>query len=232
MITAIALDDEPLALEIIKAFCGRVDYLELKRSFTSPGEAMAYLAENHIDLLFLDINMPGISGIDFFKEAGHNSLAIFTTAYSEFAVEGFNISATDYLLKPFKFSRFMQAVEKAKEHLNYLNSTAPATQYLYIRADYSTQKILVDDIQLIEGMDNYIKLHLTGKKPILARMSMKAIAEKLPEPTFIRVHRSYIIPLNKITSVKNKMIYLGDTEIPIGLNYLDNFMSFFNNIKQ
>lgn len=232
MITAIALDDEPLALEIIKAFCGRIDFLDLKRTFTSPTEAMTYLKDNPVDLMLLDINMPGITGIEFFKAAGNESLVIFTTAYSEYAVEGFNISATDYLLKPFKFTRFLQAVEKAREHINYLNSNAPATQYLYIRADYSTQKILIDDIQYIEGMDNYIKLHLADKKPILARMSMKTIAEKLPEPSFIRVHRSYIIPLNKITAVKNKMIYMGETEIPIGLNYYDNFMSFFNTEKK
>lgn len=228
MITALALDDEPLALEIIKAFCGRTDFLELKYSTTSPADAMTYLKENSVDLLFLDINMPGISGIDFFKSAGGNSLVIFTTAYSEYAVEGFNISATDYLLKPFKFTRFMQAVEKAREQINYLNIVDPASQYLYIRADYSTQKILIDDIIYIEGMDNYIKLHFTGKKPILARMSMKGIVEKLPPNDFVRVHRSYIVSVKKITSAKNKAVYIGATEIPIGINYAEKVLPLFN----
>ncbi len=228
MINALALDDEPLALEIIKAYCGRVDFLDLKYATTSPTEAMAYLKDNQIDLLFLDINMPGISGIDFFKTAGGNALVIFTTAHSEYAVEGFNISATDYLLKPFKFTRFMQAVDKAREQINYLNTIDPAAQYLYIRADYSTQKILIDDIIYIEGMDNYIKLHLDGKKPILARMSMKGIVEKLPANDFVRVHRSYIVSMKRITAAKNKAIFIGPTEIPIGINYADKVMPLFN----
>lgn len=228
MITALALDDEPLALEIMKAYCGRIDFLDLKYATTSPTEAMNYLKDNPIDLLFLDINMPGITGIDFFKAAGGNALVIFTTAHSEYAVEGFNISATDYLLKPFKFSRFMQAVDKAREQVNYINTVDPASQYLYIRADYSTQKILIDDIIYIEGMDNYIKLHIAGKKPILARMSMKGIVEKLPEKDFIRVHRSYIVSVKKITSAKNKAVYIDATEIPIGINYADKVLPLFN----
>lgn len=228
MITALALDDEPLALEIMKAYCGRIDFLDLKYATTSPTEAIAFLKDNPIDLLFLDINMPGISGIDFFKTAGGNALVIFTTAHSEYAVEGFNISATDYLLKPFKFSRFMQAVDKAREQINYLSTVDPGSQYLYIRADYSTQKILIDDIIYIEGMDNYIKLHISGKKPILARMSMKGIVEKLPEKDFVRVHRSYIVSVKKITSAKNKAVYIDTTEIPIGINYADKVLPLFN----
>ncbi len=228
MITAIAIDDEPLALEIIKTFCEKVDYISLKLMFTSTVEAQEYLKSNPTDLLFLDINMPGISGIDFFKAYGQNSMVIFTTAYSEYAVEGFNINAIDYLLKPFKFSRFMQAVEKAKDHLSHVSNTDVSSQYLYIRADYSLQKIAFSDIFYIEGMDNYVKLHLIGKKPILVRMSMKTMVEKLPEGDFIRVHRSFIVSTKHITSVKQKSVYLEKLEIPIGLNYADNVATFFS----
>lgn len=226
-IKAIALDDEPLALEVIKTFSAKVDFLDLKQTFTTPADAINYLHENPVDLLLLDINMPSMNGLDFFKAVGSNSMVIFTTAYSEYAVEGFNVKALDYLLKPFKFSRFMQAMEKAKEHMNYINTVDPTSQYLYIRADYTTQKIFINDILFIEGMDNYIKLHFEDKRPLLVRMSMKSIIEKLPEDKFIRVHRSYIVPLSKITSVKNKIISIGNQEIPIGLNYQDQFNDAF-----
>ncbi len=228
-IKAIALDDEPLALEVVKTFCSRIDYVDLKQCFTTPAEAINYLKDNQVDLLLLDINMPGMNGLDFLKAAGGNAMVIFTTAYSEYAVEGFNVKALDYLLKPFKFSRFEQAIEKAKEQMNYMNIADPASQYLYIRADYSTQKIFINDILFIEGMDNYIKLHFEDKRPMLVRMSMKAIVEKLPEPRFVRVHRSYIVPVDKITAVKNKMVYIGANEIPIGMNYQDHFNDVFTN---
>ena len=228
-IRAIALDDEPLALEVIKTFCSRIDFLDLRHCFTTPTEAMNYLKDNQIDLLFLDINMPGMNGLDFLKAAGSNAMVIFTTAYSEYAVEGFNVKALDYLLKPFKFSRFEQAVVKVKEQMNYMNIADPSAQYLYIRADYSTQKIFINDILFIEGMDNYIKLHFDDKRPLLVRMSMKAITEKLPEPAFVRVHRSYIVPVNKITAVKNKIVYIGTNEIPVGMNYQEHFNEVFNN---
>lgn len=229
MIRAIAVDDEPLALEVIKTFSEKIDFLELKHVFTSPSEAMAYLKENPVDLLLLDINMPSINGLDFFKSLEYQPMAIFTTAHSEYAVEGFNVKALDYLLKPFKFNRFMQAIEKAKEHLDYLNTVDPTNQYLYIRADYTTQKIFINDIAFIEGMDNYIKLHFDDKRPLLVRMSMKSIIEKLPANKFVRVHRSYIVPVSKISSVKNKVILIGNHEIPIGLNYHDQFQEVFGN---
>lgn len=228
MMNAIALDDEPLALDVIKNFCEKTDLVNLKRTFTSPAEALTYLRQEPTDLIFLDINMPGKNGIDFSKALDISVMVIFTTAHSEYAVEGFNVKAIDYLLKPFKLSRFMQAVEKAKEHLNYLNTLDPTSQYLYIRADYTTQKIFLNDIVYIEGMDNYIKFHFDGRKPLLVRMSMKSICEKLPEQSFSRIHRSYIVPLAKVSVVKNKMVYIGTTELPIGMNYHDTFMSALN----
>jgi len=228
MITAIAIDDEPLALEIIRTFSKQTGFIDLKKTFTGTREAMEYVKEQPVELMFLDIHMPGMSGIDFYKAAGQNAMVIFTTAFSEYALEGFNVSAIDYLLKPFKYARFLQACEKAREYKAYLQNKETSDNFLYIRADYTMHKIDFADIQYIEGMDNYIKFHLLNAKPILARMSMKTITEKLPEQDFIRVHRSYIVPVKKITSIKNKVISIGQVEIPVGLNYADKVSGLFS----
>lgn len=222
MITAIAVDDEPLALTIVEAFCHKVDFIELQKTFTETAEALKYLRKYPVDLLFLDINMPAMSGIDFYKSVTQNTMVIFTTAYGEYAVEGFNLNAVDYLLKPFEFERFKRAAEKARDYHAFLNNKdAGADQYLFIRADYSLVKIAVADILFIEGLDNYLKIHIEGKKPLIARMSMKTMEEKLSAKEFIRVHRSYIVPFAKIDSVRNKVISIGNEEIPIGTNYVE-----------
>ncbi|MBA3828017.1 MAG: response regulator transcription factor [Taibaiella sp.] len=220
--TAIAIDDEPLALAIIKAFCARTDLIDLQKTFTETGEALKYLQKYPVDLLFLDVNMPAMSGLSFYKELGQNVMVIFTTAYSQYAVEGFDLNAVDYLLKPFEYERFVQAVDKAKEYHQYLQHKEDVhDKYLFIRADYSLIKILLNDILFIEGLDNYLKVHISNQRPVVARMSMKAMAEKLPEREFIRVHRSYIVPISKVESVRNKMIYFKRYEIPIGASYAE-----------
>ncbi len=144
-------------------------------------------------------------------------MAVFTTAYSEYAVEGFNVNAIDYLLKPFTFERFMQAAQKANEY--YTRLQVKEQLYILIRADYSLVKINISDILFIEGLDDYLKIHLQQQKPVVARMTMKAILEKLPAGSFIRVHRSYIVPFNRIEQVRNKIITLAGEEIPIGISY-------------
>jgi len=220
--TAIAVDDEPLALEVIKAFCSRVDFIDLKKAFTETGEALEYIAKEPVDLLFLDINMPSMTGIEFYKQAPKSTMVIFTTAFSEYAIEGFNLSAIDYLLKPFSFARFVAASEKAKEYHAFMHQKDTAVQqYLFVRVDYSMMKIAIADISYIEGLDNYVKLHFDNGKSQLVRMSMKAITEKLPDNEFLRVHRSYIVPLSRVSSVRNKIIHLGKTEIPVGTNYVE-----------
>ena len=164
MITAIAIDDEPLALEVIKTFCSNVDYIELKKTFTETGDALTYLEENTVDLLFLDINMPSISGIELFKKLDKSILVIFTTAYTEYAVEGFNLDAIDYLLKPFEFARFKKAVEKVKEYYQYLHKKeSEAQQYLFVRVDYSLVKVALADILYIEAV-SYTHLTLPTKR--------------------------------------------------------------------
>ena len=228
MIIAIALDDEPPALEVIETFCGRVDTIELVKTFTKTGEAFQYLEKFPVDLLFLDINMPSVSGIEFYKRIPQKAMVIFTTSYSEYAVESYNLNALDYLLKPFTFTRFEQAVQKANDYLRLTQQPeSPEAGYLLLRIDYSLVKIALDDILFIEGLDNYLKIHLRQQKPLIARMTMKAIQEKLPPVSFFRVHRSYIIAWARIEAVRNKMIFMEGSTIPIGSSYEENFFSIF-----
>lgn len=229
MIRAIAIDDEPPALKVIESFCSDVDFILLEKTFTRPNEALKHLRKFPVDLLFLDINMPGLSGLELYKKIDQDTLVVFTTAYPEFAVEGFNLNALDYLLKPFTFERFLQAVTKAKEFYKFSNASAePAQeQFLFIRADYSLIKITLSDILYIEGLDDYMKIHLQNQKPIVARMTMKGILEKLPSREFIRVHRSFIVPFSKIENVRKKIITIEGREIPIGTSYESDFFSIF-----
>lgn len=228
MIKAIALDDEPPALDVIESFCSLTDEIDLVKTFTRDDEAMKYLSNFPVDLLFLDINMPSISGIDFKKGLKADTMVIFTTAYSEFAVEGFNLNAVDYLLKPFTPERFLQAVEKAKAYYQILHQNALSKpEYISIRAEYSLVNVALTDIIFIEGLDDYLKIHLRDQKPLLPRMTLKALMEKLPQSDFVRVHRSYIVPLAKIESVRNRLIFINGEEIPIGTSYESRFYEVF-----
>jgi len=229
MIRAIALDDEPLALKVIESFCGRVDYIQLEKTFTQTSEAHKYLRKQPVDLIFLDIQMPTQNGMAFYKEIEQNAMVIFTTAYSEYAIEGFNVSATDYLLKPFSFDRFLTAVEKAKNQYEVKNQVQNTEQnYLFIRADYSLNKILISDILFIEGLDDYLKIYIENQKTIVARMTMKSILEKLPSTEFARVHRSFIVPINKISKIRNKVIFIKEEEIPLSSTYEQEFLNRIN----
>jgi DNA-binding LytR/AlgR family response regulator len=228
MIKAIAVDDEPPALTLIENFASKTDFIQLKKTFTSPTEALQYIHKFPVDLLFLDIQMPSLSGIDFYKQVNQETMVIFTTAHNSYAVEGFNLSAIDYLLKPFTFERYMQAVNKAQEYYLFTHQTDKAEQkYIFIRADYKLIKIPVADILFIEGLDDYLKIHLLHDKTIVARMTMKSMVEKLPGKEFVRVHRSYIIPFSRIDNVRNKIIMVAGEEIPIGSSYEEAFFKMF-----
>jgi DNA-binding LytR/AlgR family response regulator len=228
MIIAIAVDDEPPALKVVENFCKKVDFIDLVKTFTKPHEAVKYLSKFPTDLLFLDIRMPSVSGIEISRLIPKDIMVIFTTAYSEYAVEGFNVNAVDYLLKPFTYERFMQAVSKAHDFYNFYHQQESALQqYMFIRADYSLVKIMLEDILYIEGLDDYLKINLVDRKPLVARMTMKAILEKLPARDFIRVHRSFIVPLDRIEKVRNKTIYIGEIEIPVGSSYEEDFTRVF-----
>lgn len=219
MITAVAIDDELPALKLVENFCAQVDFIKLEKTFNRPIEALKYLGNFPTDLLFLDINMPSLNGIDLFKSISQKTMVIFTTAYSEHAVEGFNMQAIDYLLKPFSFERFLQAVNKAKDYYNYIHHHKTEEQYIFLRADYSLVKIKINDIIFIEGLDDYVKLHLINQKPFIARLTMKAIAEKLPAELFMRVHRSYIVCISYIENVRNKIVTINGNEIPVSASY-------------
>jgi DNA-binding LytR/AlgR family response regulator len=224
MIIAIAVDDEPPALKVVENFCNEVDFIDLVKTFTKPHEAMKYLNKFPVDLLFLDIRMPSVSGIRFCKQISQDTMVIFTTAYSEYAVEGFNLNAVDYLLKPFTYDRFLQAVNKAHDFYKFYHQHESAQQYLFIRADYSLVKIMLEDILYVEGLDDYLKIYLIDRKPLVARMTMKAILEKLPAKDFIRVHRSFIVPVKRIERLRNKSLLIAGREIPVGSSYEEDFI--------
>jgi len=223
---AIAIDDEPLALKVITHLCEQVDFVSLEKTFTSQSEAVKYLNKYPVDLLFLDIQMPVKNGIEFYKMLENGPMVIFTTAYSEYAVEGFNVNATDYLLKPFSSERFMQALEKARNEWNFRKNQT-AQSHLMIRADYKLHRIPYEDILYIEGLDDYIQIYQVNKPRIVARFSMKNIMEQLPDNLFIRVHRSFIVPLKRIDSVQYKSLQVGDMTIPIGETYKDEIQKHF-----
>jgi DNA-binding LytR/AlgR family response regulator len=228
MMTCIALDDEPLALELIKVYAAQCPAIDLRKTFTRASEARAYLAEFPVDLLLLDIRMPDVSGIDFYKSFGQARLVIFTTAYSEFAVTGFDLQAVDYLLKPFTLARFQQAVAKGQAWLQSSQAVAePEQRHLMVRSDYSLVKIPLDDIVYIEPMDDYARIHLHNRKPVLTLMSMKAVQEKLPQQEFVRVHRSYIVALSRIEAVRGKQVHIAGQEIPIGQTYEEGFWALY-----
>lgn len=229
MIKAIAIDDEIPALSVIENFSARPGFIQLLKTFNKPSEAMAYLADNTINLIFLDINMPSVLGIDFYKSISQKAMVIFTTAYSQYAVEGFNLNAVDYLLKPFTYDRFLQAVQKAKDSLEYSQHKQSAgTQYIFIRADYSQVKINLTDILFIESLDDYLKIRLQNQKPLVARITMKSILKLLPPENFIRVHRSYIISLRHVQNIRNKTVTIAGEAIPVGSSYEENLLKCFN----
>ena len=227
-LTAIAIDDEPPALQILEHLCKEHSHIELVKTFTRPTEALKHIHKFPVDVVFLDIKMPSMSGLDLAKEIPESTQVIFTTAHSEFAVEGFNLKAADYLLKPFSPDRFEQAISKVIQTASLLRSANTQTAgHMLIRADYSLIKINFTDIRYIEGLDDYVKIHQNGAKTIVARLTLKKLVEKLPAKGFVRIHRSFIVPLTAITSVRNKCVYLDDIELPLGASYEEEFRNLY-----
>lgn len=218
MINCIAIDDEPLALQVIKEYCEKIPFLKLEEKFTNPEDARTYLKSNTIDLIFLDIQMPDSNGIELYKSLSTKPAVVFTTAYKDFAVEGFNVDAIDYLLKPFDYARFLKAVYKAKEYIEFISSKDLELSSIFVKVNYELMKINLKDIDLIEALDDYIKIHIKPH-PILTLMTLKGIQEKLPAKEFLRVHRSYIVPVNKIEKFNRQKITVAGKEIPVGSSY-------------
>lgn len=227
MIKAIAIDDEPLALKVISSFCQQHPDVSLEAVFTRTDKAMEYLSECPVALLFLDIQMPKMTGIELLRQVIPAPMVIFTTAYAEYAVEGFALNAVDYLLKPFTQERFEQALQKAKVWARAREDVREIPSYLLLKADYSMVKVNTKDILYIEGWDDYVKIHTAGQKPLVIRSTLKALQERLPYTSFIRVHRSYIVSLDKIEQVRNKTIRIAGIQIAIGSSFEEQFFKKF-----
>jgi DNA-binding LytR/AlgR family response regulator len=223
MIRCIAIDDEPLALQLLKEYIGKVSFLDLVGTYSDTVTVKQIIEKEKIDLIFLDIQMPDINGMQFYDSLSHQPMVIFTTAFSQYAVEGFNVNAIDYLLKPFEYDRFLKSVYKAREYYDFTRAQDIQLTSIFVKSDYQLVKINLKDVLFIEGLDDYIRIFLSGNKSILTLMSLKAISEKLPAQEFIRIHRSYIVPLSKIEKVGSKKIEIAGKEIPIGVSYSDEF---------
>jgi DNA-binding LytR/AlgR family response regulator len=231
MINCLAIDDEPLALDLIEDNIRRIPYLNLVKRCKNAFEANEVIMHEKIDLLFLDIQMPGISGIQFLQSVVSPPLVIFITAYEKFALEGFNLSAVDYLLKPVSFDRFLKAATKAYELFNLKNTATqtPGMEYLFVNADYNLVKINLKDVAYIEGLKDYVKIFLTSAtRPVITRMSMKSLEEKLPQASFSRVHKSFIVAIDKIVSIRRGKISIGVSHIPISDHYKGNLDRFID----
>jgi two-component system LytT family response regulator len=227
MIQCITIDDEPLALKQIGNYITKTPFLELKETFESPLEAITYLQNNKVDLMFVDINMPDLNGMDFVKSLNNPPKIIFTTAYSEYALEGFKVDALDYLLKPIDYATFLKASNKAKNWFNLQNSKSEevnsSDDFLFIKSEYKVVRIKIEDIKYIEGMREYIRIHLVNEKPIMTLLSMKAMDAQLKNKNFMRVHRSYIVNLNKITTIERNRIVFDKVYIPVSEQYKEVF---------
>jgi len=229
MLRCIAIDDEELALELLEDNIRKVPYLQLAASCSDPLEAIRVLQEQQVDLVFLDIQMPGLSGLQLIQSSPAPCMFILITAYEKYALEGFNLNVVDYLVKPVELDRFIKACNKALELHQLRNRSkaggdAPAAGYIFVNADYSLLKIQKSDIRWIEGLKDYIRIHLEGSpKPVVTRMSIKAIEEELSPVEFIRIHKSYIVSIHAITSVRKNSVFIESMELPISENYRDKF---------
>lgn len=219
MIKAIAIDDEPVALKVIQNHAARIPYLSLRAYFTNAFDALSYLNTNKVDLIFLDINMPDISGLEFLKSLTTRPNVIFTTAYSEYAVESYELEAADYLLKPFEFGRFLKAVNKVADL-----TSDESKDHIFLKSGYEHIRIDKAHLRYIKGDGNYVGFY-TGNQKILCRMKMSEAEELLPSDTFIKTHRSYIVNRSEITKVEKHQVHLKEETIPISQTYYEGLIS-------
>ena len=238
MIKCLVVDDEPLALHILEDYISKVPFLELVKSTTNPIEALTMVQEGNIDLVFLDVQMPELTGIQFLKIANGKTKVILTTAYPQYALEGYELDVVDYLLKPIAFDRFFKSAQKAQGIIQpHIKQPAPetghqqvqpqqqqdfSTDFIFVKSEYKIQKVYLHQILFIEGLKDYISIFTTTER-IITLQNMKKMEDTLPEKHFVRVHKSYIVALNKIDSIERSRIFIGDKIIPVGDTYRDNF---------
>lgn len=234
-LSCVVIDDEPLAVELMEGYVRKTQFLDLKGSFGSGTAACEFLRDHPVDLLFCDIQMPGLNGVELSRMLPPQTRVIFTTAFSRYAVEGFRVNAIDYLLKPISYSDFLEAVNKALEWFELKNRAetsaikpiAATPQSLFVKTEYRLQQIDFDQILYIEGLKDYVKIHIEGEShPVLSLVSLKSLEEQLPSDRFIRVHRSFIVQPAKIRTIERNRIVFGQTYIPISENYRQAFFDF------
>ena len=233
MLLVIAIDDEPLALQLICGYIKKTSGLTLAGSFDNPLDASDFLKENKADLIFIDIQMPDLTGIEFTRLLKKGPKVIFTTAYEKYALEGYKLEVVDYLLKPFSYEEFLKAVRKVERLINLeakvLKDVEANDQFLFLKSDYKIKRINFNDILYIEGLKDYVKVFIANNpKPILSLTSLKLLETKLPEKMFMRVHRSFIVNLEKIDTIERSRIVFGKDYIPVGDQYKDKFQEFLD----
>ena len=231
MIRCLAIDDEPLALELLEDNISKVPFLQLVASCSNPLEAMQVLQQEPVDLIFLDIQMPGLTGLQFIQSLTQKPMFILITAYEKYALDSYALDVVDYLVKPVSLDRFIKACNKAQEL--YLlrknqagNTKEAAPDYLFVNVEYSLLKVVISNIVWIEGLKDYIKIHLRDtNKPIVTRMNMKAIEDELPSVSFVRIHKSYIVSISYLTAIRKSSVFIDDLELPVGESYRDAVMA-------
>ena len=227
MINCLLIDDEPLALQLLEDHVRKTPFLKLAGKFEEPLQALPLLESQEIDLLFLDIKMPDITGIDFFRSLTHKPQVIFTTAYSEFAIEGFELKAMDYLLKPISFDKFITACNRVKEYTDLKNSkNRKSRDYFFINVAHKLHKIFYDDILYLEGFKDYTKIYLSGMtSPLLILHNLKYFEDLFEETEFVRIHRSYIVSIRKVNTASRKSVTIANESLPVSDNYRDKLFS-------
>jgi two-component system response regulator LytT len=233
MINTIAIEDEPLALSLIKGYIEATPFLKLAGAFENPLEVIEFVARENVDLIFLDIQMPDLSGTELARFLNKGPKIIFTTAYEKYALEGFKLDAVDYLLKPFSYNEFLRAAKKAQHLINLEGKKIPDLEikndFLFIKSEYKIRRINFDAIHYIEGLKDYVKVYLKNeKKPVLTLSTLKNLESKLPPQRFMRIHRSYIVNLDSISIIDRNRIVFGDLRIPITDQYKDKFQDFLD----
>lgn len=236
MITCIAIDDEPLALKQLSGYIKKTPFLTLSGAFVSAAEASSFLSNNAVDLIVTDINMQDVNGLEFVKSLQNPPLVIFSTAYEEYAVESFKIDAIDYLLKPYGYNDFLKAATKARQYVEWReaaasnsNNSSGKDNFIFVRADNKSVKVMFDSILYVEAMSEYIKIHFKEGKPLMTFMSVKLMSESLPANQFMRIHRSYIIALDSIAMVRRGEVELTNgIVLPISASYKDDLQKFID----
>ncbi len=223
-LSCIIIEDEPLAADKLEGFVQRSPHLVLKESFRSSLEGLKYIKENPVDLVFLDIQMDEMTGIELLESLSQKPLVILTTAYQKYAVQGYELHVSDYLLKPFDFKRFLKAVDKVYEEFALrTGSQAEVSDSFFVRTEYRIEKVPVESILYIEGMSDYLRLHLSDGRKIMCLQKFASFEDVLPPGAFTRVHKSYMVALDKIDSIERAVIRIGETRIPVGRTYQEKF---------